>query len=64
MIYNGVLNVSLSDYKCNSCTLYLVLFVVFFAAYALAVFLFFFIAIQKKIFQTFVTCINKNPQVS
>ena len=29
MIYNGTLNVSLSDYKCGSCTLYIVLFVVF-----------------------------------
>ena len=29
MIYNKTLNVSLSDYKCNSCTLYIVLFVVF-----------------------------------
>ena len=29
MIYNETLNVSLSDYKCNSCTLYIVLFVVF-----------------------------------
>ena len=48
MIYNGVLNVSLSDYKCNSCTLYLVLFVVFFAAYALAVFLFFLLLFKKK----------------
>ena len=29
MIYNKILNVSLSDYKWNSCTLYIVLFVVF-----------------------------------
>ena len=29
MFYNEALNVSLSDYKCNSCTLYIVLFVVF-----------------------------------
>ena len=29
MIYNETLNVSLSDYKCGSCTLYIVLFVVF-----------------------------------
>ena len=28
MIYNGTLNASLSDYKCNSCTLYIALFVV------------------------------------
>ena len=29
IIYNETLNVSLSDYKCGSCTLYIVLFVVF-----------------------------------
>ena len=29
MIYNETLNVSLSDYKCGSCTLYIGLFVVF-----------------------------------
>ena len=29
MIYKETLNVSLSDYKCNSCTLYIVLFVIF-----------------------------------
>ena len=29
MICNENLNVSLSDYKCNSCTLYIVLFVIF-----------------------------------
>ena len=29
IIYNETLNVSLSDYKCGSCTLYIVLFAVF-----------------------------------
>ena len=29
MIYNETINVSSSDYKCGSCTLYIVLFVVF-----------------------------------
>ena len=29
MIYNETLNGSLSDYKCNSCTLYILLFVIF-----------------------------------
>ena len=29
MVYNETLNVSLSDYKCGSCTLHIVLFVVF-----------------------------------
>ena len=29
MIYKETLNVSLSDYRCNSCTLYIVLFVIF-----------------------------------
>ena len=29
MIYNETLNVSLSDYKCGSCTLYIALFLVF-----------------------------------
>ena len=29
MIYNKTVNVSSSDYKCGSCTLYIVLFVVF-----------------------------------
>ena len=29
MIYNETVKVSLSDYKCGSCTLYIVLFVVF-----------------------------------
>ena len=28
MVYNETLNASLSDYKCNSCTLYIALFVV------------------------------------
>ena len=29
MVYNKTLNVSLNDYKCGSCTLYIVLFAVF-----------------------------------
>ena len=32
MIYNETSNVSLSDYKCGSCALYIVLFVVFLIA--------------------------------
>ena len=28
MVYNGTVNASLRDYKCNSCTLYIALFVV------------------------------------
>ena len=28
MVYNRTLNASLSDYNCNSCTLYIALFVV------------------------------------
>ena len=32
VIYNGTLNASLSDYKCNSCTLYIALFVVILVA--------------------------------
>ena len=39
MIYNETLNVSLSDYKCNSCTPYMALFVVFLVT-ILVVFLF------------------------
>ena len=32
VIYNGTVNVSSSDYKCGSCTLYIVLFAVFLTA--------------------------------
>ena len=43
MIYNETLNVSLTDYKCNSCSLYIVLFAVFLRAIVIfiAVFIYF-----------------------
>ena len=43
MIYNETLNVSSSDYECGSCTLYIVLFVVFLVASVIisAVFIYF-----------------------
>ena len=58
MIYNETLNVSLSDYKCGSCTLCVVLFVVF----LVVPLLFTFIGIQKRILQSFTTNINENSQ--
>ena len=63
MIYNETLNVSLSDYKCNACTLYIVLLVVFLVtSIAIALFLFIFIGIQKGILQIFTTNINEKSQ--
>ena len=63
MIYNETLNVSLSDYKCNACTLHIVLLVVFLVtSIAIALFLFIFIGIQKGILQIFTTNINEKSQ--
>ena len=44
MIYNETVNVSSSDYKCGSCTLYIVLFVVFLVTSVIvsAVFIYFY----------------------
>ena len=50
MIYNETLNVSLSDYKCGSCTLYIVLFVVFLVTSVIisAVFIYFHWYLKKS----------------
>ena len=44
MIYNETINVSSSDYRCGSCTLYIVLFVVFLVTSVIisAVFIYFY----------------------
>ena len=50
IIYNETLNVSLSDYKCGSCTLYIVLFVVFLVASVIisAVFTYFYLYLKES----------------
>ena len=50
-IRNETLNVSLSDYKCNSCTLYFVLFVIFLVTIIVisAVFVYFYWYSKKNI---------------
>ena len=65
MIYNESLNVSLNDYKCNFCTLYIVLFVIFLVTSIVisAVFIYFY-WYSKKILQIFITSINENSQTS
>ena len=51
MIYNETLHISLGDYKCNSCTLYIVLFVVILViSVIIGSVLFTFIGIQKRTF--------------
>ena len=62
MIYNETFNVLLGDYKCGSCTLYIVLFVTFLVTSTLVSFLFAFIGIQKGILQIFTTNIHENSQ--
>ena len=61
MVYNEILNVSLSDYKCNSCTLYIALFVTFLVTSIVisAVFIYFY-WYSKKILQIFTTNISDN----
>ena len=51
MVYNETLNVSLSDYKCNSCTLYIVLFVIFLVTSRVigTVFVYFYWYSKKKV---------------
>ena len=64
-IYNETLNLSLSDYKCNSCTLYIVLFIIFLViSTVISTTFIYFYWYSKKILQIFITSINENFQTS
>ena len=69
MIYNETLDeITLNDYKivCGSCTLYIVLFVIFLVISAVnsAVFVYFYWYSKKKLLQSLITSINESSQTS
>ena len=61
MIYNEALNVSLIDDKYNSCTLYIVLFAIFFmTSVIISSVLIYFRWYFKKILKIFITSLNED----